>query len=136
MARRRFGQHFLHDPGVLHKLVSAISPSENDFIVEIGPGEGALTERLLEKAHVEAIEIDRDLASALAARFPPWRLTVHCADALEFDFGRFPQGLRVVGRTSSFSFRNSDADLKTIGEALGADVILEGSVRTAGDRVR
>src|SRR5262245_19646609 len=46
------------------------------------------------------------------------------------------EGLRVIGRTSSFSFRNSDADLKTIGQKLGADVILEGSVRTAGDRVR
>ncbi len=45
-------------------------------------------------------------------------------------------GLRVIGRTSSFSFRNSDADLRTIGQALGADVILEGSVRTEGDRVR
>ena len=46
------------------------------------------------------------------------------------------EGLRVVGRTSSFSFRDSDADLKTIGERLGVDVILEGSVRTTGDRVR
>jgi TolB-like protein len=46
------------------------------------------------------------------------------------------EGLRVIGRTSSFSFRNSDADLRTIGQALGADVILEGSVRTAGNRVR
>jgi TolB-like protein len=46
------------------------------------------------------------------------------------------EGLRVVGRTSSFSFKHSDADLKEIGKALSADVILEGSVRTAGDRVR
>jgi len=46
------------------------------------------------------------------------------------------EGLRVVGRTSSFSFRDSDADLQTIGEKLGADVILEGSVRTEGDRAR
>jgi TolB-like protein/DNA-binding winged helix-turn-helix (wHTH) protein/Tfp pilus assembly protein PilF len=46
------------------------------------------------------------------------------------------QGLRVVGRTSSFSFKNSDADLKTIGKALGADVILEGSLRKSGNRVR
>jgi TolB-like protein/DNA-binding winged helix-turn-helix (wHTH) protein/Tfp pilus assembly protein PilF len=46
------------------------------------------------------------------------------------------EDLRVVGRTSSFSFKNSDADLKEIGEALNADVILEGSVRTAGDRLR
>ena len=69
-----------------------------DFIVEIGPGEGALTGPLLEKvAKLEAIELDRDLASGLAGRFPPWRLTVHCADALEFDFARFPQGMRLVG---------------------------------------
>jgi 16S rRNA (adenine1518-N6/adenine1519-N6)-dimethyltransferase len=95
--RKRFGQHFLHDAGVLRRLIDAISPSEKDLIVEIGPGEGALTERLLETSRVEAIEIDRDLASQLAARFPPWRLTVHCADALEFDFGRFPEGMRLVG---------------------------------------
>jgi TolB-like protein/DNA-binding winged helix-turn-helix (wHTH) protein/Tfp pilus assembly protein PilF len=57
------------------------------------------------------------------------------AEELLNTFARF-EGLRVVGRTSSFSFKDSDADLKTIGEALGADVILEGSVRTEGNRVR
>ena len=66
--------------------------------MEIGPGEGALTAPLLERAgKLEAIELDRDLASGLAARFPPFKLTVHCADALEFDFARFPAGLRLVG---------------------------------------
>jgi len=95
--RKRFGQHFLHDAGVLRRLIEAISPSRDDLIVEIGPGEGALTKLLLESVHVEAIELDRDLASALAGQFPPWRLTVHCADALEFDFARFPAGMRVVG---------------------------------------
>ena len=82
---------------MLRRLIEAISPSEKDFIVEIGPGEGALTKLLLESAHVEAIELDRDLAAALAGQFPPWRLTVHCADALEFDFARFPAGMRLVG---------------------------------------
>jgi 16S rRNA (adenine1518-N6/adenine1519-N6)-dimethyltransferase len=83
---------------VLARLVEAIAPSTDDFIVEIGPGEGALTGPLLEKvAKLEAIELDRDLASGLAAKFPPWKLTVHCADALEFDFARFPQGMRLVG---------------------------------------
>jgi 16S rRNA (adenine1518-N6/adenine1519-N6)-dimethyltransferase len=97
-ARRRFGQHFLHDPGVLARLVAAIAPAQEDFFVEIGSGEGALTGPLLDKlARLEAIEIDRDLASGLAARFPPWKLTVHCADALEFDFGRFPAGMRLAG---------------------------------------
>ena len=96
--RKRFGQHFLHDPRVLARIVDAVSPSKNEFLVEIGPGEGALTAPLIERAgKLEAIELDRDLASALAARFPPFKLTVHCADALEFDFARFPTGLRLVG---------------------------------------
>jgi 16S rRNA (adenine1518-N6/adenine1519-N6)-dimethyltransferase len=96
--RKRFGQHFLHDPRVRARIVDAVAPQPGDRIVEIGPGEGALTAPLMERAgKLEAIEVDRDLASALAARFPPHRLTVHCADALEFDFGRFPAGMRVVG---------------------------------------
>lgn len=89
--RKRFGQHFLHDAGVLRRIVAAIAPAPGDFIVEIGPGEGALTRLLLGTGHVEAIEIDRDLAARLEG------LTVHCADALEFDFGRFPEGMRLVG---------------------------------------
>jgi len=97
-ARRRFGQHFLHERGVLAKIVDALAPAKDDFFVEIGPGEGALTGPLLEKvAKLEAIELDRDLASSLAAKFPPWKLTVHCADALEFDFARFAPGMRLVG---------------------------------------
>jgi 16S rRNA (adenine1518-N6/adenine1519-N6)-dimethyltransferase len=96
--RKRFGQHFLHERRVLEKIVDAVSPSEDDFVVEIGPGEGALTRPLLDKvAKLEVIELDRDLASNLAAAFPPWKLTVHCADALGFDFARFPAGMRVVG---------------------------------------
>jgi 16S rRNA (adenine1518-N6/adenine1519-N6)-dimethyltransferase len=83
---------------VLAKIVDALSPAPEDFFVEIGPGEGALTGSLLEKLpRLEAIEVDRDLASALAARFPPPKLVVHCADALEFDFARFPSGIRIVG---------------------------------------
>jgi 16S rRNA (adenine1518-N6/adenine1519-N6)-dimethyltransferase len=79
-------------------VVDAIAPFPGDTFVEIGPGEGALTAALLEKvAKLEAVELDRDLASSLAAKFPPWKLTVHCADALEFDFARFPAGMRLVG---------------------------------------
>ncbi len=93
--RKRFGQHFLHDPRVLARIVDAIAPARADFIVEIGPGEGALTRVLLERVdHLHAIEIDRDLAGGL--RSLP-RLTVHEADALEFDFGAFPGGMRLVG---------------------------------------
>jgi 16S rRNA (adenine1518-N6/adenine1519-N6)-dimethyltransferase len=96
--RKRFGQHFLHDPRVLARLVESINPARDDVIVEIGPGEGALTRHLLKLAgHFEVIELDRDLASWLAAEFPPPRLIVHCADALEYDFSRFPAGVRIVG---------------------------------------
>jgi len=96
--RKRFGQHFLHDPGVLARLVEAINPSKTDFMVEIGPGEGALTRHLLRLVgHFEVIELDRDLASGLAAELPPPHLIVHCADALEYDFTRFPPGMRIVG---------------------------------------
>ena len=92
--RKRFGQHFLHDPGVVRRIVEAIAPAAEDFIVEIGPGEGVLTRPLAERAGtLEAIEIDRDLAAAL----PRERVTVHVADALEFDFGALPAGARIVG---------------------------------------
>lgn len=98
IARKRFGQHFLHDPYVLSRIVHAIAPLAGDAIVEIGPGEGALTRPLLERSpKLVAIEIDRDLAAALAAEFPPERLQVIVADALEFDFSALPEGLRVVG---------------------------------------
>jgi 16S rRNA (adenine1518-N6/adenine1519-N6)-dimethyltransferase len=95
--RRRFGQHFLHERSVLARIVDAIAPAGDDFIIEIGPGEGALTQPLLERVgKLEAIELDRDLAAALAEKHPE-RLVVHCADALEFDFACFPAGMRLVG---------------------------------------
>jgi 16S rRNA (adenine1518-N6/adenine1519-N6)-dimethyltransferase len=94
--RKRFGQHFLHEKRVVARIVEAINPAPDDFIVEIGPGEGVLTGPLLEKAgRLEVIELDRDLAAALAERFP--NLPVHCGDALEVDFAQFPGGMRVVG---------------------------------------
>lgn len=92
--RKRFGQHFLHDAAVVRRIVEAVAPAADDFIVEIGPGEGVLTRPLAERAaRLEAIEIDRDLAAALAAE----RIKVHVADVLEFDFGQLPRGMRVVG---------------------------------------
>lgn len=112
-ARKRFGQHFLHDPGVLQKIVNAISPGPADHLVEIGPGRGALTHALLEDwpgiadgtaggATLDLIEIDRDLAPVLrdALAGNP-RITLHEADALDFDFASLASErggrLRVVG---------------------------------------
>jgi 16S rRNA (adenine1518-N6/adenine1519-N6)-dimethyltransferase len=79
---------------VLRRLVEAINPSRGDFLVEIGPGEGALTRPLLEKAgKLQVVELDRDLAASLSAE----NLVVHQGDALQFDFGVFPPGMRIVG---------------------------------------
>src|SRR5262245_26847661 len=88
-ARKRFGQHFLHDPMVLDRIVEAISPSGADRLVEIGPGRGALTRELLNAPHasLDAIEIDRDLAGLLRESLPVGSAVVlHEGDALEFDF--------------------------------------------------
>ncbi len=101
-ARKRFGQHFLHDPGVLRRIVAAVDPRAGERIVEIGPGQGALTLPLLERCgRVEAIEIDRDLAALLAARAKGrGELLIHRADVLEVDFRALHGGgakLRVCG---------------------------------------
>jgi 16S rRNA (adenine1518-N6/adenine1519-N6)-dimethyltransferase len=96
--RRRFGQHFLHDPVVLKRIVEAIDPARGDVVVEIGPGEGALTRPLLGRLdRLTAIEIDRDLIARLIEEFPADRLTVISADALDHDFSAFPAGTRIVG---------------------------------------
>ena len=95
--RKRFGQHFLHDPRVLARIVEAINPAKEDFLVEIGPGEGALTRPLLEKVEkLHVIELDRDLAALLTKDFSE-SVVVHQADALELDFAAFPPGMRIVG---------------------------------------
>ncbi len=95
--RKRFGQHFLHDAGVIRGIVDAIAPRRGEPLVEIGPGEGALTRPLLERGAVlQVVEVDRDLAASLR-RTHGEALVIHCADALEFDFGSLPQGTRVAG---------------------------------------
>jgi 16S rRNA (adenine1518-N6/adenine1519-N6)-dimethyltransferase len=101
-ARKRLGQHFLHDPAVIKRLVAAIEPRPDDSMVEIGGGRGALTAPLLEVvSRLHVVEVDARLAEELpAAVAHPERLFVHRADALEFDFAALasaPGTLRVVG---------------------------------------
>jgi 16S rRNA (adenine1518-N6/adenine1519-N6)-dimethyltransferase len=97
--RKRFGQHFLNDPGVIDAIVQAIGPRPDDTIVEIGPGHGAITESLAKRAgHLHCVELDRDLAAALRHRFGPRdNVTIHEADALNFDFCALGDSLRIVG---------------------------------------
>ncbi len=99
--RKRFGQHFLHDRTIVHRIVEAFAPHAGETVVEIGPGRGALTRTLLERAKwLHAVELDRDLVAALQAEFGDAGLTVHSADALEFDYCALaPPGgrVRVIG---------------------------------------
>ena len=99
-ARKRFGQHFLHDAEIIDRLVRSVAPGDGETVVEIGPGQGALTFPLLEQvAHLTVVELDRDLIGRLRDQVPEDRLTIHQSDALRFDFTALAeQGpLRVVG---------------------------------------
>ncbi|QIK36970.1 16S rRNA (adenine(1518)-N(6)/adenine(1519)-N(6))-dimethyltransferase RsmA [Caldichromatium japonicum] len=101
-ARKRFGQNFLHDPQVIRRLLAAIAVQPGDHVVEIGPGQGALTWGLLEQAkRLDVIELDRDLIAPLRERLGvSERLLIHQGDALEFDLHALtsrPAELRIVG---------------------------------------
>jgi 16S rRNA (adenine1518-N6/adenine1519-N6)-dimethyltransferase len=106
-ARKRFGQNFLHDQNIIRRILAALSPASSDHILEIGPGQGALTGQLLASgAHVDAVELDRDLAGYLTRLFadrPNFHL--HQADILKFDISTLrnhqsdhsAKRLRVIG---------------------------------------
>jgi 16S rRNA (adenine1518-N6/adenine1519-N6)-dimethyltransferase len=102
--RKRFGQHFLHDPAVIERIAAAIAPAGGDALVEIGPGRGALTRCLLQSdcASLDAIEIDRDLAALLREQWSgDSRFCLRNEDALQVDFAALARQrgarLRVVG---------------------------------------
>src|SRR5690606_10663434 len=96
--RRRFGQNFLVDQGIIRAIVEAIAPRPDDVLVEIGPGLGALTGPLLERMpHLHVIEIDRDIVTRLQKQYPPERLTIHAGDVLDFDFAKLPGRFRLIG---------------------------------------
>lgn len=100
--RKRFGQNFLRDEGIIEAIARAIAPDKAQHLVEIGPGEGAITQALIASGcRFDAIELDRDLRTRLLASFSTYdNFTLHSADALKFDFASLQQGgqaLRVIG---------------------------------------
>lgn len=98
VARKRFGQNFLVDQGIIGAIVSAINPARTDSVVEIGPGLGAITVPLLERVdRLHVVEIDRDLIARLKKQHPAERLSIHEGDALAFDFASIGSDLRLVG---------------------------------------
>lgn len=97
-----FGQNFLHDAGVIHRILRAIHAREGQRLLEIGPGQGALTEGLLGSgARLDVIELDQDLIPLLKLKFGlESRFSLHQGDALKFDFASLVESgekLRVVG---------------------------------------
>jgi 16S rRNA (adenine1518-N6/adenine1519-N6)-dimethyltransferase len=100
-AKKSLGQHFLHDPGVIRRIIAAIDPLPGQIFAEIGPGTGALTQPLLENITTfDVIEYDNDLAERLSQEQGGERLRVHRADALTFDFKQLRSDtakIRLVG---------------------------------------
>jgi 16S rRNA (adenine1518-N6/adenine1519-N6)-dimethyltransferase len=101
-ARKRFGQNFLHDQNVITQIIQSIKPQPDDHILEIGPGQGALTQHLLQHCgKLDAVELDRDLANYLTQTLgADPRFELHQGDVLKFDFGSLtntPGALRIVG---------------------------------------
>jgi len=104
--KSQLGQNFLRDAGAIQRIVSALGPLSSRTVVEIGPGQGAITSLLASQAkHLIAVEVDRELAAALEWRFPPGQespsVIIHRQDVLQFDFAAAAreagQPLLVVG---------------------------------------
>ena len=101
-ARKRFGQNFLQDAAVIESIVAAIAPRADQHLVEIGPGQGALTAGLVDSGcRLDVVELDRDLVPPLQARYGGnEQFRIHQADALEFDYAALAgddTSLRLVG---------------------------------------
>lgn len=100
--RKRFGQNFLHDHNIIQNIISSIQAKPGEHWVEIGPGQGALTEPLLKQGiRLDVVELDRDLVALLREQFKQYdNLQIHSADALRFDFSALAEAdskLRIIG---------------------------------------
>lgn len=101
-ARKRFGQNFLHDRGIIERIIQSIRPQAGDHLLEIGPGQGALTEYLITaNAKLDCVELDRDLAKFLDKLYGSKPgFTLYQEDILKFDLAKLEadeHSLRVIG---------------------------------------
>lgn len=99
--KKHFGQHFLTDKNIIHKIIESFSPEMDQLVCEIGPGQGALTQELIKKVSVlHAIEIDQTLAQELQLSYPKEKLIVHEKDILQFPFDQLStkeHSIRLIG---------------------------------------
>jgi 16S rRNA (adenine1518-N6/adenine1519-N6)-dimethyltransferase len=112
IARKRFGQHFLTDGGIIDGIVHAINPKPSDAMVEIGPGLAALTQPLVERlGHLTVIELDRDLAQRLRNH---GQLTVIESDVLRVDFWQIPKKSAQSSQSAATHTSRADTAIETI----------------------
>lgn len=123
LPKKRFGQNFLQDAGVLHQIIEAIAPLAADCMVEIGPGKGAMTAHLLTHLNeLHVVELDRDLVALLEKTFANRGLIIHSADALQFHFDQL--------RSDDESSHSREPSLQYIDTA----AVPFGTVRALGKR--
>ena len=117
-AKKSLGQNFLVDTQVIDKIVDAFDPKPHDVVLEIGPGHGALTDRLIARAgHVYALEFDRDLVPVLRARFADSEnFSLVEGDALEIDFAALRQDDRKLRLVANLPYNVSTAILQRLFE--------------------
>ena len=98
VAKKKFGQNFLKESSIIHAIIQSIQPLQDDLLVEIGPGLGALTKPLLEKTkHLFAIELDRDIINWMQNQYSKNNITIFNEDVLNFNFHQFDKKIRIVG---------------------------------------
>jgi 16S rRNA (adenine1518-N6/adenine1519-N6)-dimethyltransferase len=113
IARKRFGQHFLTDGGIIDAIVQAIDPKAGQPMVEIGPGLAAMTQPLVERlGHLTVIELDRDLAQRLRAH--P-QLTVVESDVLRVDFGQLRATVQALHLPEGVTAESGSGRLRVVG---------------------
>jgi 16S rRNA (adenine1518-N6/adenine1519-N6)-dimethyltransferase len=95
--RKKWGQNFLRDPNTITKIIGVLAPGTNDTILEIGPGDGVLTDRLSKAAgHIHAVEIDPLLIKHLGDKHYH-NVAIHEGDILDWDISILPEGVKIIG---------------------------------------
>lgn len=98
IARKRFGQNFLQDKGIITAIINAANIKETDTVIEIGPGLGALTMPLLQRVnHLHVIEIDKDIIEYLRKLPNQNQTDIHEGDVLRFDFNSIAGKKKIIG---------------------------------------
>ena len=123
--KKELGQHWLKDPEILAEIAEAAELASDDVVLEIGPGLGTLTSRLLARAgRVVAVEFDVDLARKLPGQFPGKNLEVINEDILQFDLNQLPSGYKVVANVPYYITSKIVEKLMTADKKLSLAVLL------------